>query len=91
MKCTSCNRSPQQIPLQQLPFTYEAKPQCHYRAFWAMIKIQQEIYIHLESEKKACKSIRLLAIYEANWSNLEVSYSMNSKKYYQEIEPVVCF
>ena len=35
MNCASCNGSPQQIPLRQLPFANEAKPHYLCRAFWA--------------------------------------------------------
>ena len=35
MNYASCNGSPQQIPLRQLPFANEAKPHYHCRAFWA--------------------------------------------------------
>ena len=35
MKCTSCNRSSQQIPLRQFPFANEAKPRYRCRGFWA--------------------------------------------------------
>ena len=36
MNCASCNGSPQQIPLQQLPFANEAKPHYRCKAFWAL-------------------------------------------------------
>ena len=36
MNCASCNGSPQQIPLRQLPFANEAKPHSHCRGFWAL-------------------------------------------------------
>ena len=36
MNCTSRNGSPQQIPLWQFPFAYEAKPHYRCRAFWAV-------------------------------------------------------
>ena len=35
MNCASCNRSPQQIPLWQLPFANETKPHYQCRAIWA--------------------------------------------------------
>ena len=35
MNCASCNRSPQQIPLRQLPFVNETKPHYYCTAFWA--------------------------------------------------------
>ena len=34
--CGSCNGSPQQIPLRQLPFSNVEKPHYHCRAFWAI-------------------------------------------------------
>ena len=36
MNFESCNGSPQQIPLQQLPYANEAKPYYLCREFWAL-------------------------------------------------------
>ena len=48
MNYANCNGSPQQIPLQQLPFANEAKPRFRCRSFWAFnCRIKSSIQLHL--------------------------------------------
>ena len=53
MNCASHDRSPQQITLQQLPFTNEVKPHNHCRAFWVVSHCSRRLLIQLKDKIRA--------------------------------------